>query len=1557
MATLQQSPVNSTSTALVKPEAPSTDVASTNPNETTTGQLIDRAYQSLDPSRPLQGNVSVELIDTPLPPDDPIIPEPEPVEQEVPEWLNADMLNIPGSEYSMRIAPIGKGGSNDFDTPKLQIYKNGKLVSAKGVRIQGMDGTETNTGRDAEYFNAYYSMFGEAARVELRDQGTGTFGRILGDVKINGVSQRLLGYELGVSEYWTDYGIDPKDSKDFAKYKWYSQQQLHNEDAWEMVAAGTKPSDILPDDIYEHMNFLRANMLSAFDAVADVDKVGEPGVAQAAIQLYFQQEEHFEAASQRRWLENLSDDDRNAMLATWAHPTAKAEIQDRINVSSTEPKAPYQGTGWGDLSDAAAVSFYNWGLIKNPVFGDWSIDKVIAEGGVPSYHVAALMEEYNNNGNNVDAAVRVIEKLMANEQIKTFEKGLAKESHLGKDLAYGVLPYIYNPVAAAAGIASATIYGRVAAPIWAAVTGGTVEIVGGSVLSAAFTPHWWASTAMLGGTVGGAESLAYVNTTAEYLSPEEKQSTVLLDSIASAGLAIPLTILGKYVSGRMKGWADTAVDGVDSELRRSIEDAKEAARLAAEAEDSSLTIDDLPVVEEVLPANQDYEAVVEEVADVPESLPDLTPEQMSEMTEDDILDYEIDQVIREQEIEEATGEAPTVSEDASEDLLGFNDDAHVDPEDVWDSMDEIEAEAEWAEQQRADDETPDADYDPHVVVVDDVEEPSAPSTGASSLETSTSNDLDVDSTGRNPVHANADDALETPQSGDSTAPQGDKSPEEAAKSPEELAEEAESLQDAQVENRLSKQGGLRAAVDEAVSVKGKLFSRMHKALVQWVGSTEMATQLRNNPDDKMSFIGTNIIETGIGYAGKLTRRASAALGKDSIYTRAYGNLQGAYNPAIVNWVASRGKGRYDAWKAAWEGGVDNGEAKAFHRAVFMHQEDLQMGGAGSTDENILAYVKQLNNTNRELHAERVAAGIKGFSHDRQITNYIPHVWKKAVIGKLAEDYGPEMFTELLEESLRSAIDRGKFKFSGSVAEFDELIAKQANWITGLGDSMKGNATKDLDKMTGSRSMARLPLDFTVSHKGVSMLDLIDTNLPSVMDTYIQRAAADIGISEATGGLIRSEGDFIKYLTPEGANNQALFQDVADMMYGRPTRGGMNPIWRTLMDTATYRTMGGIGVAQLAETGTMMQRAMVNFMSSPVVVNKIFKMAGEDMSDNGVMSQIRGMAAINDNLDQLNRSEVHNIDQAQIEELSRLHALAIHSVDKATLGAYKAQFSRALGQFSGVNAVQRFQSRIVQASFSVDVVRFFKDGSGSSTVGRLKDSGLVNDDGSTGLAGEAIKEFVEVDVDGVPTNMNFDKWSSAARKQFVYAMNREEAQVMPRTLIGELPAYMNKPMWQVLMQFKKTPLTFMSKGTQRHLLHGDREAILGSVLNVMSAGLVRYAKVAGGVGIVAALSDEEWERPTADQTSVQNYVSVFGMMPDAFAFGTHMYKSAQAETWYEGVNQAANYIPAYQAVTQTAQGAGIPSGFDPHETKQTLPLGSLPVVSEVLQAIANYFESE
>lgn len=668
-------------------------------------------------------------------------------------------------------------------------------------------------------------------------------------------------------------------------------------------------------------------------------------------------------------------------------------------------------------------------------------------------------------------------------------------------------------------------------------------------------------------------------------------------------------------------------------------------------------------------------------------------------------------------------------------------------------------------------------------------------------------------------------------------------------------------------------------------------SRAYAHLTKGVGLRDMTTKGLEMDDSVVKYAAMAMLETGAGYAGRASRPATAALIKDTVNKRAFSNIMGAYQNTMNSWARDKGISYIQNINARNQGEA-NKYADEFHKEVYLTQERLAMGDDVTVNPHIQKYLTTWDKEMAELFKEARDAGVPGFGANQR-KHYQARVWKKGKVANLVNIYGEATIRNLLKESMESAKRKGKV-FENDGATIDELVDRQLNWINGLGDAMTSYKVG-----VNARTKARMPLDMTVAipvegGKQIRMIDLVDTNIPSASATYTQRLSGSIGLARATDGVVKDEREFALFADKATTEEAKQFmKDTSDMLFGYPTREGMNPALRMVMDSAQYAQLETLGVAQLATVGTSLQAVVANWVANPSVSKSIIQMAGGG-DEHVVMRQIRERSAVNNNIRYSNRADVHTLDQAQLEDISK-YSLAMNAiVDNATGGNIKSTLSRGLGKLSGYDAIAQYQSKLTQASFTTETARQVVLQSSSFSNDRLVDLGvLALKDGKhidTKLS-KAYKEHVEFTENGELKDMHFEKWTDDQMREYTYSMNRYEAQVMPYIMAGELPQFMNMPEMQFALHYLKTPLAFGTKGTARQLGFADKEAAVAVALNTLSAGLVRYAYVTGTGAIHSALVGEDISAsPDANAMKTHNYLDWLGWMGEGWNKGNAIYNT-------------------------------------------------------------------
>jgi hypothetical protein len=646
--------------------------------------------------------------------------------------------------------------------------------------------------------------------------------------------------------------------------------------------------------------------------------------------------------------------------------------------------------------------------------------------------------------------------------------------------------------------------------------------------------------------------------------------------------------------------------------------------------------------------------------------------------------------------------------------------------------------------------------------------------------------------------------------------------------------------------------------------------------LQWMGNifTDVATRFQNSGLPTLEWVGLNVTEVAKGFGGKTNRKHTAALIKDHENIVAQAKVLPQYWQRVQEHAASQGKSKLAQFQAAWEGGKANEVADAFHRDVLTYQEARRLGKTiPDVSEAVKKYADEWDEWTSHMH-DRAVGKVDGFTAERKIKHYTPRQWSPVKLQAMIKKVGKSNVVKLIDNAFREMDAR-----QGTVRAQDSGAEDFIKWVEEMHSPVNkhaGSQAIDLDDAftptVDLHSRERLNFDMTtaieVDGERISLLDLINTELPEIATKYSERMSGYIGLSKATNGAVSSPLDVqtlresIKHeaLVAGKTKGQldaaiAMYDDTMDAMFGRPTKllrtestlsraeklktgtnyTGIPKGVRQIKDLTALTQLGALGVAQLAETGNVITRQVMRMFSDPKAVSKLIKKSGVDMGDmDKVYNEISAVTGLTKEIEYLQRQTVH-LDQLEQEQIGKLSQLSDALIDAATFGKYKATSSRLLAKTTGFNAIRNWQNKIAQTSTTMDIARQFRFGKGSMSYERIRDLGL--DDPKIKMA---VRSFVEFNDNGYPVAMNFDKWPKATLDKFVLGVYRDSAQAVQRTMVGEKPAWLNRPIMQVITQYMEMPLIAMNKQLGRQVAFADKEAVVNAVLAASVAGLSKYA---------------------------------------------------------------------------------------------------------------------
>ena len=672
---------------------------------------------------------------------------------------------------------------------------------------------------------------------------------------------------------------------------------------------------------------------------------------------------------------------------------------------------------------------------------------------------------------------------------------------------------------------------------------------------------------------------------------------------------------------------------------------------------------------------------------------------------------------------------------------------------------------------------------------------------------------------------------------------------------------------------------LSAKPNGAVDYIGRALTKLTKS----VGEIFVDSKLTS-----MRYFGVHVTEISRGFGGKAKRQFSASVIKDHTFKGSLTKGMPQYRNAIDDYATSKGKGAIGRMKARERSGESDPTVDLFNRELFLVQEYRRQGKPipKTIHKSVTDFADQFDYYMDHNHKVLVDADAAGFTADRKVKHYIPHIWPTSKFKGAIKKHGRAKVVGLLAKGYRN-LDPKLSK---------EQASKQADDLIDNVISDEWLATDQFSPTMDARAKTRKDIDTTTEIDGFGIMDLLDTDVQALMTKYSHRVSGWVGLSKGTNGMLTSQLDIDVFkanmaaeAAEKGVNPKRYLQmvdDIVDQLFGRPTKNifsdtkGLSPELRNLGDLAVLTKLGGLGSSQLIETGQGLTRTALMAVSEPKSAAKVLSMGRDSKSDRLLIEEIQAMSNITDDLEFLDRQQAH-LDQTILDETNIVRQQSLRIADLATGGELKAEASRGLGKLSGYNMTRRAQSRAVQASFVIDIVNHFTKGTGVMGNARMADVGLTDTLGINEGLKDMCMKHAEFDENGVLSKLNVDKWDKDIRDELGYAIDRDEAQQIQRTHIGELHPWLNKPIMGLIFAFRQMPIVANSKSLGRALAFADKEAVTGVVLNTLMAGLVRYSKfalLAGATGAVVGKYGDHKEI-TSEQTQIDRYITQAGIFPD------------------------------------------------------------------------------
>lgn len=703
------------------------------------------------------------------------------------------------------------------------------------------------------------------------------------------------------------------------------------------------------------------------------------------------------------------------------------------------------------------------------------------------------------------------------------------------------------------------------------------------------------------------------------------------------------------------------------------------------------------------------------------------------------------------------------------------------------------------------------------------------------------------------------------------------------------------------------------------------------------------TRLINHPSAVVKKIAYDLLEGG---TGSITGRGiTAAQFKDIIERRILSKGLIPLNQNYSEWATSKGMSMMS--RRYWTTGMDQ-----FYEDVRVVLENRAVGRElGEIHPNVKDAADRWDEMMEYALKTAQESGVESVQGIPTKSGYVPLVWNGQKVMKVDAQYGKGTAKKVIMQGYRSVGIDDEMAEKIATAVVNTAVQKRAGIDTNIAGLLQKNQrdqlaaqlnrmglsstdiTSFLRRLDAREAQAgpaftkgRTNIDLTISLGNVRLRDLVDNDLNTIASTYAREIAgrsalAQKGItSDSKWNAIKSaamkDSSRLNALNESGDDNLGqLLDDIRSYFSAFPVAGGINANARRIQQTTTLSMLGMVGLAQLAELGTIIGRSGIKaaFKSMPSI-SEAFTLAKRVKSGKDpVIDELRAWIGDFDYDHLLYRPDIV-LDDKITDSIDSRNWVRI--ADKA-LG----KANTVLGYASGMNSVRHFEHQLAGKL----IVNKFVDlalnpAKRAKSLARLDDIGVSSTDLDRIVA--EIGRHSEVNPNGTMKKMNLDRWNPKTAETFTFAINKHIAQVVQRQLVGETSAWMHKTLGSLLSQFRHFPIVAFEKQLLRNL-HFHDQALYTTLL-------YGFAVSFGIQAIRAGLNGDDINSPDTFKKTV-NYMGMASVAPDILTIAAQMGIAPEALNFrkmghtgaYADKFDLGDMIPAVGQVNRTVQLAGAP----------------------------------
>lgn len=615
--------------------------------------------------------------------------------------------------------------------------------------------------------------------------------------------------------------------------------------------------------------------------------------------------------------------------------------------------------------------------------------------------------------------------------------------------------------------------------------------------------------------------------------------------------------------------------------------------------------------------------------------------------------------------------------------------------------------------------------------------------------------------------------------------------------------------------------------------------------------------------DRLMYSGSNI-ESALAYnllesaEGRVRNNRSAAMLKENYETRISSQSLPILEDAYQGWAKKRNLGLVDRHKPSNRDAFDREvirelEAR-YHEGTPVSGDPLIKQAADAVDAN---YVKALS----IAKGRDGETSVSGFEDIQQKSGFFNHRWNGAAMRRAKNagytdeqmeaviergiatsnpDFDPDMTHVVAKAIIRRAyakadgVDMNMLNTLDSDAstylrEMLEDSGVDTRVIDRLIDSIRGRKAEQ-GKMATTKK--RVQMDLRTEVDGLSLIDLVDTNLTRTLTRYNREvsgnaALARKGIPDRTTRKAFIEAALAERRArgmPADEASRRYLENVFTLFDSGPIAGGVDPMVSRAKRLTNLSLLNQMAVTQAGETGAAM--AAVGMGTWKKHADVVYKEMRNQGPEGPLAKELRPWSGDIGNEHMLFRDDLMMDELRSDVELDSF-------LGKLDMGLGKGQ--RLQGYVSGFYAVRSFQQKVATVSMADKIFQRIKAGGDENAITE-----------ALGLSVENLKRYVdngmiEFDADGSVNKLNMEKWDAGDAEDFALGLARHTHQVVQKALAGEESMWMHSSVGSLFVHLKSFPLTAMRKQATRIANGQPPTAVATLLMTLATAGLAYEAR--------------------------------------------------------------------------------------------------------------------